>query len=228
MDKKKIIIFGTSKVADIVYASIKDDLGSGLEPVAFTVDGEYLRRTEKFGLPVVAFEEVEQKYEPSRYDMFIAMGYHKMNTVRADKCRQAEEKGYSLASFIHSKADLSSTASVGKNALLLNGVSIGPFTIIGDNVSIYSGAVVSHHAAVGNNAWITSGTVIGGNTKVGANCFFGINSTVGHNIEIGENNFIGANATVTKNTEADSVYILSDTPKYRLNTSQFMRMFQFD
>lgn len=228
MDKKRVILFGVSKVADIAYSSIKDDDGSDLEPVAFTVDREYLCEAEKFGLPVVAFEEVEKIYDPSQYDMLIAIGYHNMNAVREEKCRQAEEKGYSLASFIHSKADVPSTARVGKNVMLLNGVSIGPFSTIGDNVSVYSGAVVSHHSSVGNNAWITSGTVIGGNTTVGENCFCGINCTIGHNVKIGRRNFIGANATVTKDTEDESVYIVPDTPKYRLNTAQFMRLFQFD
>lgn len=228
MNKKKIVIFGTSKIADIVYTSIKDDPESVLEPVAFTVDEEYIQEREKFGLPVVSFQEVERYYAPSDYDMIIAIGYHKMNTVREDKCRKAEEKGYGLASFVHSKAELLSTSSIGKNVILLSNVSVGPFTIIGNNVSIYSGAVVSHHAEIEDNVWITSGTVIGGNSKVGANCFCGINSTIGHNIKIGKNNFIGANATITKNTEDESVYVVPDTPKYRLNTSQFMTLFKFD
>lgn len=228
MDKKKLIIFGTSKVADILYSCIKDDLKSVFELTAFTVDEKYYQDKERYGLPVVRFEEVEKKYNPKEYVMIIAMGYHKMNSVRADKCREAEEKGYTLASFVHSKADVPSTVRIGKNVIILNGVSVGPFTSIGNNVCIYSGAVVSHHANVESNSWITSGTVIGGNSSVGENCFLGINSTIGHNVKIGNNNFIGANATITKNTEDDAVYILPDTPKYRLNTLQFMKIFKFE
>lgn len=228
MNKRKVVIFGTSKVADIAYSSIKDDPDSDIEVVAFCIDGEYYRESNKEGLPIVKFEEVEDIYPPSEVAFFVAMGYHKMNMVREQRCHTAVEKGYELISFVDSRANIASTVKIGKNALVLNGVDIGPFSVIGDNVCIYSGAVVSHHVTVKNNVWITSGTVIGGNSTVGNNCFLGINSTVGHNVNIGNNNFFGANALVTKNTVDDAVYIVPDTPKYRLNTSQFMKMFKFD
>lgn len=67
-----------------------------------------------------------------------------------------------------------------------------------------------------------------GNSAIGNNCFLGINSTIGHNVSVGNNSFLGTNAIVTKNTVDDSVYIVPDTPKYRLNTSQFMKLFKFD
>lgn len=79
-----------------------------------------------------------------------------------------------------------------------------------------------------DNAWVTSGTIIGGNSTIGKNTFLGLNSTIGHNVEIGKENFIGANAQVTKNTDDKAVFVCSDTPKYRLNTEQFIRLFKFD
>lgn len=228
MNRQKLVIFGTSKVADIVYSSMNDDPESKYDPVAFAIDDEYYCEDEKYELPIVRFENVEQKYPPQEYVMIIAMGYHEMNRIRKLKCEQARNKGYKLASFVHSDVAIPTTSKIGENVIILNNVSIGPFVAIGNNVCVYSGAVISHHTTIADNVWITSGTVIGGNSKVGENCFLGINSTIGHNVEIGSNNFIGANATVTKNTKSDSVYILPDTPKYRLNTEQFMRMFKFD
>lgn len=228
MNKKKVVIFGTSKIADIAYSSIRDDPGSDIEVIAFCVDAEYYQESTKEGLPVVKFEEVENIYPPDETAFFVAIGYHKMNTVREERCLAASEKGYELISFIDSRANVPSTVKIGKNVLILNGVDIGPFSEIGDNVCIYAGAVISHHVTIGSSVWITSGTVVGGNSVVGEHCFLGINSTVGHNINIGNNNFLGANAVVTKNTGDDSVYIVPDTPKYRLNTAQFMKLFKFD
>lgn len=228
MNKQNVVIFGTSKVAEIIYSNMLEDESSIWNPVAFSVDGEYLKEKEKFGRPVVAFEDIEKEYSPKEYKMFIAMGYHNMNKLRAKKCGEAEEKGYELVSFIHSGADVSDTAIIGKNTLILNNVSVGPFSKIGDNVCIYNGAIVSHHVTIGDNVWMTSGSVVGGNSAVGDNCFLGINSTVAHNIRVEANNFVGTNAVLTKSTEKDSVYIVRDTPKYRLTTEQFMRMFQFD
>ncbi len=228
MAKKKVVIFGTSKVADIAYSSIQDDPASDLEAVAFCVDSKYYQESTKEGLPVVKFEEVESIYPPSEAAFFVAIGYHQMNTLREERCRAAREKGYELVSFIDSRANIPSTVKVGENVLILNGVDIGPFSQIGDNVCIYSGAVISHHVTIGNHVWITSGTVIGGNSGIGDHCFLGINSTIGHNVLIGSNNFIGTNAVVTKNTPEDAVYIVADTPKYRLNTAQFLKLFRFD
>lgn len=228
MNKKKVVIFGTSKVADIAYSCMKDDPASNLEVAAFCVDREYYQESTKEGLPVVKFEDVENIYPPSETAFFVAIGYHQMNTVRKERCLAARQKGYELVNFIDSRANVPSTVKLGENVLILNGVDIGPFSVIGDNVCIYPGAVISHHVTIGNHVWITSGTVIGGNSSVGDYCFLGINSTIGHNVAIGSSNFLGANAVVTKSTPDDAVYIVADTPKYRLNTAQFMKMFRFD
>lgn len=228
MSKENIIIFGTSKVAEIVYSCIEDDKECKWNPVAFCVDKDYLSENEKLGLPVVDFEQIEKEYSPQEYKMIVAIGYHKMNKVRAQKCAEAEAKGYELVSFVHSGADVPTNVTIGKNTIILNNVSIGPFSRIGNNVCIYNNATVSHHAVVEDNVWMTSGSVIGGNSSVGKNCFLGISSTIAHNIHIGDNNFIGTNAVITKSTEDDSVYIVPDTPKYRLTTDQFMRLFKFD
>lgn len=227
-DKTDTIIFGTSKVAQIVFASIMDDSDTDLNPIAFCVDHNYYVEDTFLGLPVVKFEEVCAHFTPDKYCMLIAIGYHQLNHVRAEKCLEAIEKGYKLVSFIHSKADVSQTASIGNNCIILRNVTIGPFANIRNNICIYSNATVAHHTEVMDNVWITSGTTIGGNTKIGNNCFLGINATIGHNIKIGKDNFIGAGAIVTKNTEDESVYIVPDTPKYRINTKQFLKLFKFD
>ena len=225
--KKKLIIFGTGKLADLLVDSIGDDPESEYELVAYTIDEKCYKEKEKKGLPVIRFEEIEYKFDPKSCVMIVAVGYHKMNAIRAEKSKQVEAKGYTLASFVHSKADVSSTARIGKNVIIVNNVSIGMSVTIGDNVDIFSGAVISHDAILGNNVWVAPGSVVGGEATIGENCFLGMNSTIGNEIKIGANNFIGANALVTKNTKNDSVYIVSDTPKCRLNTSQFMDVFKF-
>lgn len=221
-----IIIFGTSKVAQVVYSYIKDDNSYNI--VAFCVDKEYQNKHEIFDIPVVSFEEIEQKFPPSKIKMLIAIGYHQMNKIREQKCQEAIEKGYELVSYINKKADVSSTATIGKNCIILDNVSVEPFAQIGDNTCLYCNSTIAHHSKVGNNCWVTSGTVIGGNSTVGDNCFLGINSTIGHNIEIGSENFIGAGALVTKNSKNKAVFVVPDTPKYRLNVDQFMKLFKFD
>lgn len=221
-----IIIFGTSKVSDVVYTYIKED--NSFNVAGFCVDKEYIKESERFGLPVVAFEEVEKKFPTDKFKMLIAIGYHKMNKVREQKCKEALTKGYELVSYVNKKADIASNVEIGQNCIILDNVSVEPFVKIGNNVCLYCNSTIAHHSTICDNAWVTSGTVVGGNSTVGKNTFLGINSTIGHNIEIGAENFIGAGAIVTKNTDKKSVFVCPDTPKYRLNTDQFMKLFKFD
>lgn len=223
MGKKKAILFGASEIADIVYHGMRNDPHCETEIAAFCVEQEYFCEEYKEGLPVVKFKEVEKIYSPDTFCFLVAIGYHGMNTVREQKCRMIAGKGYELVSFIDSRADVASSVKTGNNVCILKGAHVGPFSYIGNNVCIFAGAVVSHHTKVGDNVWISPGTVIAGNTTIGNNCFLGINSTIGNNIHIGNNNFLGANSLVTKDTTDDSVYIVPNTPKYKLSTSLFMK-----
>ncbi|MBQ6587186.1 MAG: acetyltransferase [Butyrivibrio sp.] len=223
----KAVIFGVSKVAEVLFQTIKDDK-SDVEISAFCVDEEYLTENSKNGIPVVSFEKVQELFPPNEYEMYVAIGYHDLNDVRKTKCDEAIKKGYVLPSYVSSRADVASNASIGSNTFIFNGAIVGPYCVIGDDNQIYSGAVISHHVNVGNHNWITSGTVVGGNTTIGNNCFIGIGSTIGHNITLGDYNFLGTNAVITKNTEDNSVYIVADTPKYRLDSKRFTKLFKFD
>lgn len=225
---RKVVIFGVSRIAEVLYQTIRSDDKSNLEIEAFCVDHEYKRMDTKYGLPVVDFETVVSAYPPSDYEMIVAIGYHDMNRTRAHKCCQAAEMGYSLPGYVHGNVMITEDVKLGTNVLVFNNVCIGPGCTIGDDSVAFAGSIISHHALIGAHNWITSGTVIGGATTTGNNCFFGICSSIGHNIKIGNMNFIGQNAVITKNTEDNGVYIIPDTPRYRLETEKFMKLFKFD
>lgn len=222
---KKVIIFGTGKVAEIAYSYFKTSEKHSV--IAFTVDQGFQETDAKFGLPVVPFSEINQKYAPTEHVFFVALGYQKMNRFRMDKVEAVREKGYQLTSYIDKHAFIASDVEIGDNCLILDQVSIGPYSSVASNVFIYSGAVVGHHAAILSSCWLTSGCVVGGSSRVGKNTFIGINASIGHNIAIGDANFIGAGAVVTQNTEDDEVYIASNASKHRLNSDQFTTFFQF-
>src|SRR5258708_3005104 len=101
---KPVVLFGAADIASVAHFYFTHD--TPRKVAAFTVDQEYLKEKEYCGLPVVAFEEVVSQYPPGQFDMFVAVSYAKMNQVRAQKCQQAREKGYSLVSYISSKATI--------------------------------------------------------------------------------------------------------------------------
>ena len=219
----KIILFGTGQIADNAYFYLTND--SPHEVVAFTVDDSHMRDREKFGLPIVPFEEMERKYPAEDFKMFVAVGWFaEFNKLRARKYEQCKAKGYELISYVSSRAANLGQVEFGDNCFILEFAVIQPLARIGCDVFIWSGNHIGHHASVGDHCYIAGNVVVSGRTKIGAYCFIGVSATLGHEITIGAESFIGAGSLITKDVEPKSVYITPDTPKFRLDSSAFLRL----
>lgn len=220
---RKLIIFGTGKIGQVVTHHFKTD--SDYEVVGFTTDPDFVPPSGKYdGLPVVPFNAVEKHFTPQDHALFVAVGYQQMNRIRAARLEEARAKGYATASYVSSHNKYHKPEQFGVNCFVMSGEPLQPHCKIGDNCFIWANAVVGHHAQVADDCWITSGAVIGGNSRIGRGCFLGLNATVGHEISIGDYSLIGAGARVMKDAPAESVYIPSETPRFRLTSSQFIRM----
>lgn len=222
---RPIVLFGTGKIAEVVHHLMVHE--AGLQVAAFTVDAPYLGDGRKEGLPVVDFATVEQRFAPDAHDMFVALGYHEMNALRARKVAAAADKGYALPAFIHPQSGLPKGTPVGVNSFIMRDVHIHPKVRIGADVFVWSGAIIGHHSELGDHLWITSGANIAGACNIGDHGFLAINATVGHGVRIGRRCFIGANALVTKDLGDEQVVIAQADKPIRLNTDQFLRMSAF-
>lgn len=218
----KVVIFGIGKIADEAYFYLTND--SPHEVVGFTVDGAYLTKKEMFGRPVVPFEDVQQRYPPDDFKMFVAVGYQNLNKFRAQKYAEAKAKGYDLISYISSRASNFGRADIGDNCFILEFAVIQPCAKVGNNVFIWSGNHIGHHATVADHCYIAGNVVISGSTKIEPYCFIGVSATIGHEITIGRESFIGASSLITKDVEPKSVYVMQDTPKFRLDSPTFLRL----
>lgn len=199
---KKLIIFGDSAFAEIAYEYFTHD--SEYEVVAFTVSKDYLKSDQLFGLPIVAFEEIESKYHPGEFEMHIALVYNSLNRTRSYFYSQAKEKGYVLASYVSSRAFVWKNVLIGDNCFIFEDNTIQPFVKIGSNNVFWSGNHIGHHSLIGSNNFFSSHVVISGFCEIGDCNFFGVNSTVGNNITIGNDCFVGAAGHVVKNLESGS------------------------
>ncbi len=218
----KVVIFGIGKIADEAYFYLTND--SAHEIVGFTVDEAFVDRESMFGKPVIPFEKITEHYPPSAYHMFVALGYQGLNTLRATKYQQAKAKGYRFVSYISSKAGNFGDIEVGENCFILDNTTLQPFSKVGNNVTIWSNNIIGHHSTIEDHCYIAGHVSIAGHTTVGAHTFVGINALIGHGIRVGQKNLIGAGAIVTKSTEDESVYIVPDTPKFRLDSTSFVKM----
>lgn len=134
--KKPVVIFGNGKMAQLAHFYFNHD--SDYEPVAFTVDADFLGgETQYLGLPLVPFEEIEKRYPPQTFLMFVAVGYTKLNAVRTECFLKARAKGYRFASYISSRSSYWGDVVMGANCFILENQVIQPFVKFGDNVFVW-------------------------------------------------------------------------------------------
>ncbi len=200
----RVVVFGTSQWADLALFYLTHD--SPHDVVGFTVDGDYLTQPEFRGLPVCAFEEIEERHPPADVSLFIPISFKRMNHVRAERFATAKEKGYDLISYVSSKATTFPDFSCGENCFILEDNTIQPFVEIGDDVVMWSGNHIGHHTTIGDHVMITSHVVISGACTVEPYCFFGVNATVRDETVIGRETVVGAAVTIMRDTEPFSVY----------------------
>ena len=218
----KIVVFGAGKIAEVFHASVLDD--STLSIAGFTCDREFMPGPRFHGLPLVPFEEVEAAFPPSDFAMFVAIGYHELNSVRADRCAQARRKGFRLVSWVSPRAYVPSTCTIGGNCCVMDGVALQPYACIGDDVFVWNGAVVGHHAVIGDHCWLASNCTISSTAAVEPFCFLGVNAAIGHGITVGARSIVGAAAVLTRSTAPEGVYIVRDTERFRLDSQRFSRI----
>lgn len=201
----KLIIFGDSSFAEIAYEYFTHD--SGYDVCAFTVESEFIKREELFGLPVVPFEELENEYSSEQYEIFIALTYVKLNRVRERIFNNCKSRGYKLASYVSSKSFVWYNVEIGENCFIFEDNTIQPFVKIGDNNIFWSGNHIGHHSIIGRHNFISSHVVLSGHSNMGDYCFLGVNSTFSNNLFISNETVTGAGAVIIKDTEPNAVYV---------------------
>jgi sugar O-acyltransferase (sialic acid O-acetyltransferase NeuD family) len=201
----KIVIIGEGETAELAYEYFTYD--SPHDVVAFSVEKNYLRSDSLFGLPVVPFEEIQDRYSPTDHQAFVAISYTKLNRVRARLYREAKAKQYQIVSYVSSKAFVWRNVVIGENCFILENNVLQYAVRIGDNVVLWSGNHVGHQTIIHDNVFVSSHVVISGYCEVGENCFLGVNSTIANNVKIGKDCLIGMGAVINKDTEPQKVYV---------------------
>jgi sugar O-acyltransferase (sialic acid O-acetyltransferase NeuD family) len=214
----EVVIFGTGQWADLAHFYLTHD--SPHDVAAFTVDRSYMSSGEFKGLQVVPFDEVEERYPPDRYRMFIPMSFKKMNHARAEKYNSAKQRGYELVSYVSSKATTWPGFTCGDNCFILEDNTIQPFVDIGSDVVMWSGNHIGHHTTIGDHVTITSHVVISGCCTIEEYCFFGVNSTVRDEALIARETLVGMGVTIVKDTKAFEVYRVPGIEPERIRSDQ--------
>ena len=202
---EKVVLFGTGAVAGDAYLYLSHD--SPCEVVAFTKDRAHIKQDTLFGLPVAPFEDVESIYPPDEYKMLIAVGYMRVNRLRAEKYAQAKTMGYELINCVSSKATTWSKLSIGENCLIGPNSIIYPSAKIGNNVGIGPGCIIPHDTVIKDHCFLSAGVVLSGFVTIEPYCFLGTNATIRNDVTIARECVIGAGALILADTEERGVYM---------------------
>ena len=218
---KNAVIFGTGSLAEVVRFYLDRD--SDYRVVGFTASDDRINADSFRNLPLVPFSRATVDFPPDRHEMFIAIGYAKLNRLREQFATEARGKGYRLLSYVCSKATTWGDTVIGDNVFIFEDNTIQPFIEIGDGTILWSGNHVGHHSKVGPFCFLTSHVVISGHCRIGARCFFGVNSTVADSTSIADDNLIGPGTLIQKDTQPGEAYIAERTAKFPKPSSIFFR-----
>jgi sugar O-acyltransferase (sialic acid O-acetyltransferase NeuD family) len=202
---KPLVIFGTGDIARLAHYYFTKDARRDVR--AFTVDRDF-RNAESFqGVPLVDFEDVDNRFPPAEHDAFVALSYRSMNALRASKYAAAKAKGYALATYVSSRCSYLADEPPGDNGFLLEDNTIQPFVKIGNDVTLWSGNHIGHDSVVEDHCFISSHVVVSGHCRIGPYCFLGVNATLRNGITLAPRTLVGAGAVIMKDTVEKGVYM---------------------
>lgn len=213
--KPKLLIYGVGRLAQYVRYLFDND--TEYEVVAYCIEESLLNADTFDERPLVGFGVIHELYPASSYSIFIAVGN---NAIRSRLYSRAKEKGYSMASYISTKAQIWPDLHTGTNVFIGEGSVIQPFVKIGDN-SFLICANIGHHSIIGDHT-LLSVTTLGGSVSIGDHCFLAMNSAIKHGTRVGEYSIIGMNATITNNTAPYSVYSNRGTSLRKVDSSKLI------
>lgn len=195
-----LIIFGTGSLSELVTAFLEKETDYTI--TGFTIEREFKNNKDEFlGRPLVDFDVLSDKFPPSDYKLFIAVGN---NYIRKRLFTQSKQKGYSMISHVTESVTHWDDLEYGENVLISGISSFQPFVKVGHNTIIF-GSKIGHHTTIGNHVMMSCSTV-GGGVKIGDYSFLGLNSAVQHDTVIGSKNIIGMGCNINFDTNNNDVY----------------------
>jgi sugar O-acyltransferase (sialic acid O-acetyltransferase NeuD family) len=216
-----VVIFGAGQIAEV--AKVYMDAHSADRIVGFTVDTAY-RNAETFhGLPLVAWDQLEDHFPASSVKLLGPLSYRRFNDFRRERHLEGKARGYAFTSFIHPASHVY-THEIGENCFILENNVIQPFVRIGAGVMIWSSNHIGHHAVIGDYCFLASHVGLGSGVRLGESCFLGGKAGVETGVEIGAASFLGGGAIVKRSLPAESVVPGQSDPVAPYSSARLKRL----
>ena len=215
---RNIVIYGNGAMAEACYFELCSDPRFSVR--AFTVDAAVRDSDSLMELPLVDFEGVEQEFPPHEYEMLIAVGYVQVNKLRAERCIQAKELGYTLVSYVSPRAITWPGLAIGENTVIAAGAIVNPTARIGNDVFIGAGCIIPHDVEIADHCFFSDGVVLAGSVCVGERCYIGPNATVRNKVTLGRETVVGAGAVILSDTAEREVHMAPAAEKLPITSDR--------
>ena len=212
-----LIIIGTGKTADIVYQYVKNDYNI----LGFAEES-----------PKQAYCNTKQIYNINQLShffnkgvlLFVAIGVSKLNTVRQRIYEQLRNEGWKFTTWVHPRATVAPTATLGENCIVMEENVIQDFVDIGNNNILWSGNHIGHHTWIDDHNFISSHVIISGNCRIGNNNFFGVNSCIGDEVTVGNYNWFSPLTSSVKNVGDEQLFVMPKPEISKVSTKRYFKV----
>lgn len=193
----KVVVYGASGHGKVVAEVVR---AAGHEVSGFIDDG-LPPGTLVLGLPVHGALEWLVRERPA---VVIALGVG-VNATRRTLAGRVTEAGFALGTFVHPRAWISPSATLGAGTVAMANAVVNADTTIGEGVILNTGAIVEHDCHIGDFAHISPNAALGGGVSVGEGSQVGLGASVRPLARIGRGCVIGAGSVVLAGTPDDVI-----------------------
>ena len=173
---------------------VADILDSQEVTVAGYLDDTKSKGVIVLGHPVLdGFSAMRDRAFVIDHSWFVAIGD---NHIRSELCRALANEGASFVSVIHSSAQISRRATLGRGLYVGACATVPTGSIIGDWALIGAHAYLGLDGRVGDAAFIGHGSILAGGASVGARSFLGSGTILSNDASVGDDCIIGASSLV--------------------------------
>lgn len=199
-----VLIFGANELAEKLLYRLEHRFNpeNWKKMLGFIVDDDFYDAETFCDYPVYRYSDAMEKYI-STAEIFLCVGYKKMNENRKSVFQRLQRDGWEIANYVDPSAMIN-TKHIGSGNIIFEDVRIDVKSHIGDSNIFNQGTLIGHHSTIGNFNWFVHAG-IAGHVKIGDCCFLGMNSGVANDVSIADKTLVGGgcfigNSIIHKNT----------------------------
>ena len=203
--KTKIIIFGSSYQANVVFSELKNF--NNFKVIGFcdhdSSKNNLLNKKNKLR-NLGKFEEISKKIN-NNIKGIIGIGENRIRKKIVKECYIINKK-FKWISLISKNAIIDKNVTIDEGSIILSGSVIRNDVKIGKHCLINSSCSIDHDNIISDFSSCGPGVTTGGNVFLGNSSFVGIGSTIKNSVKIDQNVFIGGHSYVNKNCKSGFLY----------------------